>query len=299
MNNKIIIILGPTASGKTGWGIEIAKKLNGEVVCADSRTVYKYFDIATAKPEKKEMQGVKHHLLNFVNPKTKVYTVADFQCDAIKNIKDILKRKKVPIIVGGSALYIYSLIRGYKFKGKGNNRVRREFEGKSLDELQAMVKKIKNISLNSSDFKNKRRLIRAIEVDKNCKLNNKKIFFSPLPYPFLKIGIDKPREEIYRRIDKRTEVWMKNNKLIKEVKKLLNKKIPKQRIIEFGLGYREVIKYFDGEIKTSKELAERINFCQHAYVRRQMTWFRHDKEIVWCKNIKKAKSEINKFLSTI
>ncbi|MBU2595608.1 tRNA (adenosine(37)-N6)-dimethylallyltransferase MiaA, partial [Patescibacteria group bacterium] len=190
MKNKIIVILGPTASGKTGWGIKLAQKFKGEIICADSRTVYKYFNLATAKPTKKEMQKVPHHLLDFVDPRKKVYTATDFQRDALKKIKDILKKNRLPIIVGGSALYIYALTRGYRFPGQSDTKLRRELESRSLAELQAIAKKNKKISLNSSDFQNKRRLIRAIEVFENCKFKIKNFRSSPLPYQFLKIGID-------------------------------------------------------------------------------------------------------------
>lgn len=294
MKNKIIVILGPTASGKTGWGIEIAKKFKGEVICADSRTVYRYFDIGTAKPTKKEKQGIKHYLLDFVDPRKKVYTAAEFQRNALKIIKDIIKRKKLPLIVGGSALYIYALTRNYQFLGKSDTKLRRKLESKSLAELQTKVKKNKKISLNSSDFKNKRRLIRAIEVNKNYKLKIKN-FPTPISYSILKIGIDLPREKVYRRIDQRTGDWLKRG-LVEEVKKLLKNGIPKDRIFEFGLGYREVVRFLNSEIRTESELVDRINFSQHAYVRRQMTWFKKDPEIKWCKNINSAEKLISQFI---
>ncbi|MBU2595302.1 hypothetical protein KJ713_00500, partial [Patescibacteria group bacterium] len=217
------------------------------------------------------------------------------QRDALKKIKDILKKNRLPIIVGGSALYIYALTRGYRFPGKSDTKLRRELESKSLSQLQVIVKKTKKISLNSSDFQNKRRLIRAIEVFENCKFKIKNFRSSPLPYQFLKIGIDLPRAEIYKRIDRRTEEWMKKG-LVGEVKNLLKKKISRDRIIEFGLGYREVLNYLDGEIKSQNELINRINFSQHAFVRRQMTWFRRDKEIKWSKKLIDAEKLVIDFL---
>jgi len=308
-SHKLIVILGPTASGKTEWGIKLAKKFNGEVICADSRTVYKYLNIATAKPKGRNygrnveknlgcrnVQRVSHYLLDFIDPK-KIYTVADFQRDANKAIELIFSQGKQPIVVGGSALYIYALTEGYKFPGKSDRKLRRELELKSLVELQAIVKKYKKTFLNSSDFQNKRRLIRAIEVNKNYKLKIKNCFSSPIPYSILKIGIDLPREEVYQRIDKRTNEWMAEG-LIAEVRRLMRIGVSRKRINEFGLGYREVIKYLKGKIKNKDELTERINFTQHAYVRRQMTWFRRDKEIKWLKNIKEAMIIIKKFLST-
>lgn len=299
---KVVVILGPTASGKTEWGIKLAKKFNGEIISADSRTVYKYFNIGSAKPAKNEMQRVKHHLLDFIDPRKKIYTAADFQRDALKKIKEIIKRKKLPLIVGGSALYLYALTRNYQFLGKSDANLRRSLEAKSLVRLQAIANK-KRINLNASDFKNKRRLVRAIEAFKNLKFSRGarsrfagKIDSTPLPYQFLKIGINLSREKVYKRIDKRTQIWMKDDKLIDEVKGLLKQKISKNKIFEFGLGYREVVKYLVGEIKSRKELIDRINFCQHAYVRRQMAWFKKDKEINWCKNLIDAQKLVNKFL---
>lgn len=316
MKNKIIIILGPTASGKTGWGIKIAKKFNGEIICADSRTVYKYLNIATAKPkgkncglkEEKELgcrnvQGIKHYLLDFIDPK-KVYTVADFQRDTNKAIELILAKEKQPIMVGGSALYIYALTEGYKFTPATPEeqikvrQLRRELEKMELGQLVELFKDISPKDFQRVDLKNKRRVVRVLEgllVLRNKKISRREN--SPIPYSILKIGIDLPREEVYRRIDKRTDEWMAEG-LIAEVRKLIRIKVNKIRINEFGLGYREVLKYMVGKIKNKNELIERINFSQHAYVRRQMTWFRRDKKIKWLKNIKRAEVIIKKFLST-
>ena len=318
MKSKIIVILGPTASGKTEWGIKIAKKFssigrpppeadepvaqasgwNGaEIICADSRTVYKYFNIGTAKPAKKERQGVKHHFLDFVDPRKKIYTAADFQRGALKIIKEIIERERLPIIVGGSALYIYALTRGYKFPGKSDTRLRRELESKTTVELASMLKTIRHSSFDNLDLNNRRRIIRYLEIAKNSKNKIRhSSAHSPLPYQFLKIGIDLPRKKVYQRIDKRTQSWMEEDRLINEVKNLLKKNISKDRIIEFGLGYREAIKYLDSEIKNQKELEERINFCQHNFVRRQMTWFKKDQEIKWCKNLNNAEKLVIDFL---
>lgn len=300
-SHKVIIILGPTASGKTEWGIKLARKFNGEIICADSRTVYKYLDIGTAKPKGNKCKdkgclkvgGVRHYLLDFVEPK-RVYTAANFQGDAFALIHKIKRRGKTPFVVGGSALYLYALTRNYQFAGKSDTKLHRELESKSLAELQAIIKNNKKIKLNRSDFQNKRRLIRAIEVNKKYKLKNKN-FSNPIPYSFLKIGINLSREDVYRRIDGRTEDWVRLG-LIDEVKSLLKMGISRERMREFGLGYREVVKYLNGEIKTKEELIRRINFCQHAYVRRQMTWFRKDKNILWCGDIQNAENKIRQFL---
>lgn len=315
-SRKLIVILGPTASGKTGWGIKIAKKFNGEIVCADSRTVYKYLDIATAKPKGRKcgrnmeknlgcrnVQGIKHYLLDFIDPK-KVYTVADFQRDANRVIELILAKEKQPIMVGGTALYIYALTKGYKFtpatpeEQMRVRQLRRELEKMELAQLVELLKGISPQDFQRIDLKNKRKVIRALEgllVLQNKKISRREN--SPIPYSILKIGINLPREEVYRRIDKRTLEWMAEG-LIAEVRKLIRIGVNKIRINEFGLGYREVLKYLAGKIENKNELIERINFSQHAYVRRQMTWFRRDKEIKWFKDIKATEVIIKKFLST-
>lgn len=316
MKNKIIVILGPTASGKTSFGISLAKKFNGEIICADSRTVYKYLDIGTAKPkgrkcgikEEKELgcrnvQRIKHYLLDFIDPK-KVYTVADFQRDANRVIELILAKGKQPIIVGGSALYIYALTKGYKFTPATPEeqirvrQLRRELEKMELDQLSELLKGISPKDFQRVDLKNKRRVVRALEgllVLRNKKISRREN--STIPYSILKIGIDIEREELYKRIDKRTDEWIAEG-IINEVRKLIRIGVNKKRINEFGLGYREVLKNITGEIKNKDELIERINFSQHAYVRRQMTWFRRDKKIKWLKNIKTAEVIIKEFLST-
>jgi tRNA dimethylallyltransferase len=316
MKNKIIVILGPTASGKTEWGISFAKKFNGEIVCADSRTVYKYLNIGTAKPkgrkcgieEEKELgcrnvKGIKHYLLDFIDPK-KVYTVVDFQRDANKAIELILAKEKQPIIVGGSALYIYALTEGYKFtpatpeEQKRVRQLHRELEKMELGQLIELLKGISPKDFRRVDLKNKRRVVRALEgllVLRNKKISRRENL--PIPYSILKIGIELPREEVYQRIDKRTDEWIAEG-LIAESRNLMRIGVNRRRINEFGLGYREVLKYLRGEIKNKDELTEKINFSQHAYVRRQMTWFKRDKKIKWLENIKAAEVIIKKFLST-
>jgi tRNA dimethylallyltransferase len=308
--------LGPTASGKTRWGISLAKKFKGEVICADSRTVYKYLNIATAKPKGRncgtkeeknlgcrKVEGIEHYLLDFIEPK-KIYNVADFQRDANRAIKLISAKKKTLFIVGGSALYIYALTYGYNFipataeEQKKMRQIRRELGRMELEELVRLLKEISPRDYKIIDLNNKRRVERALEkvlILKKIKKSPRRK--SPIPYSILKIGIERKRAQIYKRIECRTAEWLKEG-LIREVRGLINKKISKSRIDEFGLGYREVLKYIKGKIKNEEELKTKINFCQHAYVRRQMTWFRRDKEINWCENLKNAQVIIKKFLST-
>lgn len=308
--DKIIVILGPTASGKTEWGIRIAKKFNGEVISADSRTVYRHLDIGTAKPEGKKcrenqkfgcliVKGIKHYLLDFVDPKKEKYTLAEFLKDALALVKKIQKSGKIPIIVGGTALYIYGLLEGYDLPKTESERVkeiRRELGKRNREQLWQELKDADPESTEFVDKTNKRRIIRALEV---CRLSGQKFSArtkSPLPYSILKIAIKRPREEIYRRIDKRTRGWFGKKGIIWETKRLLRLGVSRERINEIGLGYREVFKYLKGEIKSQKELEEKINYTQHAYVRRQMTWFRKDKKVKWLKSINMAEKLVEDFL---
>jgi tRNA dimethylallyltransferase len=290
--NKIIVILGPTASGKTDLSIKLAKKYNGEVISADSRQVYKGLDIGSGKITKKEMQGIPHYLLDVANPKRK-FTVAQYQKLAIKAIKNIQKKNKLPILVGGTGFYIQSIIDGIVIpEVKPNWELRKELEKKSNEELYKMLLEKDPERAKTIDKQNPRRLIRALEI----------ILVTKKPIPFLKsknnfevlqIGIKKTPEELKKLIKKRLKKRLKNNAIINEVKKL-HKILSWKRLEEFGLEYRFVAQYLQNKI-SYQEMIDKIQIESEHYAKRQMTWFKRDKKINWTENSKDAIRMVDSF----
>lgn len=299
---KIIVILGPTASGKTDLGLRLAKKLNGEIVSADSRQVYKKMDIGTAKPEgvwrKNYMvQNVSHHLMDIIDP-GEDFSLADYKTLALKSIKDILKRKKLPIVVGGTGLYIRALVDNLDIpKVEPSKKLRKELAKKKLPELAAMLKKIDPATAKKIDLQNPRRVLRALEVFilsgesfLTQSTKSKPIFDA------LEIGLDLPREELRARIDARVDKQMKDG-LLEETKKL-SKKYSWNLPSMSGIGYKQMGFYLRGETT----LDEAINILKRdtrRYAKRQMTWFRRDKKTQWIKNtnLKSTQGLIKRFLS--
>jgi tRNA dimethylallyltransferase len=290
--NKIIVILGPTASRKTDLSIKLAKKYNGEVISADSRQVYKGLDIGSGKITKKEMQGIPHYLLDVANPKRK-FTVAQYQKLAIKAIKNIQKKNKLPILVGGTGFYIQSIIDGIVIpEVKPNWELRKELEKKSNEELYKMLLEKDPERAKTIDKQNPRRLIRALEI----------ILVTKKPIPFLKsknnfevlqIGIKKTPEELKKLIKKRLKKRLKNNAIINEVKKL-HKILSWKRLEEFGLEYRFVAQYLQNKI-SYQEMIDKIQIESEHYAKRQMTWFKRDKKINWTENSKDAIRMVDSF----
>ena len=286
---KIIVILGPTASGKTDLGLTLAKKFNGEIVSADSRQVYKQMDIGTAKPigewENKTVfvvDGVPHHMMDIVDPK-KEFSLADYKAVATKAIKDILSRNKLPIVVGGTGLYIQALVDNFDIpKVEPNKRLREQLEKKKLSELVVMLEKIDPETAGKIDLKNPRRVLRALEV---VKLSGESFFKqqtkSKPVYQVLQIGIDLPREELYNRINFRVDNQIGEG-LIEETKKL-SKKYKWSLPSMSGIGYKQMGSYLRGEMTLNKAIEILKRDTRH-YAKRQTTWFKRDKGIVWVKN---------------
>lgn len=293
--NKLIVILGPTASGKTDLSVKLAKKYNGEIISADSRQVYKGMDIGSGKVTKKEMQGIPHYLLDVANPKTR-FTVSQYQKLGLKAIKNIQKKNKLPILVGGTGFYIQSIVDGIIIpEVKPDWNLRKKLEKKSNEELYKMLlvkdpERAKNI-----DKQNPRRLIRALEI----VLTTKK----PVPilkykndFNVLEIGIEKSPDELKKLINKRLLKRLKNNALIKEIKKLHKFGLSWKHLEEFGLEYRFVAQYIQNKI-TYQEMIDKIQIESEHFVKRQMTWFKRDKKIIWVKNRAKALSIAKNFLA--
>lgn len=290
---KIIVILGPTASGKSDLAIKLAKKFNGEIISADSRQVYRGMDIGTGKVSKKEMEGIPHYLLNVASPKRR-FTVAQYRKLALKVIEKILKKKKIPIFCGGTGFYIQAVIDGILIPEVPPDwRLRKKLEKKSTRELYQILKKIDPKRAKKIEKENPRRLLRAIEIAK--KIGRVPILKKkPLSYPVLMIGIKKEKKELNSLIRKRFFQWLKRG-FLKEVFKLKKMGLSWQRIEDFGLHYRRAAQYLKKEI-SEQEFIEKSLIELQNYAKRQMTWFKKDKKIIWIKNYKTAEKLIKEFL---
>ncbi len=295
---KVLVILGPTASGKSDIAVRIAKKFNGEVVSADSRQAYKGLDIGTGKITKKEMQGVPHHLLDVANPRQR-FTASDFKNLAEKAIQKILDKGKTPIICGGTGFYVDALLGEKNFpEVPPNLKLRKDLESKSVEELFDLLQKLDPTRASNIDSKNPRRLIRAIEIcnalgsvpkleSRNKNLESK--------YEVLKIGIKINEEELKKRINKRLEKRIKMG-MINEAKKLHKKGLSYKRMRELGLEYSRLADFLEGKI-TKKEMTEKLETEIYQYAKRQITYFKPDKSIVWISpQISKIEKEVKKFL---
>jgi len=295
--SKLIVILGPTASGKTGLSLKLAKKFRGEIVNADSRQIYRGMDIGTGKVADKE--SVRHYLLDVVNLDEE-FTLADYKKMAVAAIRDILKRGKVPFLVGGTGLYIQSVVDNLEIPAVvPNKKLRAQFE-KEIKKSGALAKWYKKLlkfdpgAAKVVDSKNPRRIIRALEVclatgQPFSKLREKG---EPL-FDVLQVGIDLPRQKLYEKIDERVEQMVKDG-LVSETKKLLKKYNPNFPSMS-GIGYKEIGEYLD-EKYSLVEAVQKIKYRTHAYARRQMTWFRRDKRIKWIKNYKEAEKKMGTWL---
>lgn len=287
---SIAVIVGPTASGKSDLAIRLTKKYNGEIISADSRQVYKGLDIGTGKVSKKEQRIVPHHLLDVANPKH-VFTVTKFQKLGKQAIQKIIKSKKLPIVVGGTGQYIDSLVYETNLpEVPPDLKLRAQLEKLPAEELFDKLRKLDPARARHIDRHNPRRLIRALEI---IKATGKPI--GPVkknsPYNVLWLGLNpKDRDKrIARRLSNRFRQGM-----VAEVNKL---KLSKKRLSELGLAYREIPRYLAKEI-SKKEMGYNILLAEIQYARRQMTWFKRNKNIHWIKTEKQAQTLIDKFLKT-
>jgi len=297
-NNKIIVILGPTSSGKSAAAIRIARKFNGEIISADSRQIYRGMDIGTGKVTIAEQKMAYHWLIDIVSPKTD-FNVTQFKRKAEKIITDILKRKKLPIICGGTGFWIRAVVDDLNFpKVKPNWELREKLGELGSEELFKMLRRIDPVRASIIDPKNKIRLIRAIEI---CQKLGKVPRFKPHlakkknRHEFLQIGIDVPREVLSEKIKKRLKKRFQAG-LIKEVNDLRRLGLNWKKIQSFGLCYFWTPLYLTGKISLD-ELEERVYLAEKDYAKRQMTWFKKDKRILWLKKSKEIEREVKKFIS--
>lgn len=286
---KIIVIAGPTASGKTALSIELAKKINGEVISSDSMQIYQDMDIGTAKATPEEMQGIKHYLLDFVPP-DKRYSVSDFKKDAEKAIEEILTKGKNPIIAGGTGLYIDSLIYGIEYPEMEYDEAYRNFlmqqaqTEEGLKEIYEKAKEIDEEAMLQISPNDKKRIIRVLEIykatDKNKTEQERLSRIHGVPYDYKVFAIDMQRERLYERINQRVDLMLEQG-LVEEVKKLREKYQGFPTAMQ-GLGYKEVVEYLKQEC-TYEEMVEKLKQETRRYAKRQLTWFRKNKETVWLK----------------
>lgn len=302
--DKVIVICGPTASGKTALSIELAKKVNGEIISCDSMQIYKDMNIGTAKPTIEEMQGIKHYLLDFVSPNER-YSVADFKKDAKNAIKEILSKGKVPIIVGGTGLYLDSLIyeieyQNIEFDENYRKKLEQEVEEKGLEELYDKAKKIDPVAIEKISKNDKKRILRILEIyhatGKNKTEQEIESRKNEVEYDYKVYAISWDREELYARINKRVDLMIEQG-LIDEVKNILQKYDQFPTAMQ-GLGYKEVVDYLQSNC-TKQEMIEKIKMETRRYAKRQMTWFRKNKQTIWIQGNNSIQNNINIILEGI
>lgn len=306
--NRVVVIAGPTASGKTDLAINLAKQTGGEIISADSMQVYKYMNIGTAKPTVEEMQGIPHHMLDTVNP-DEAFSVALYKERAEKTIHDILEKKKLPIVAGGTGLYINSLIYNIRFSEtvcdeEFREKMNRIAIEKGPQELHEMLKQVDPESAEKIHFNNVKRVIRALEVYEFTKKpisqhkNESRIL--PPPFEYLIFVINMDRQELYSRIDARVDRMVANG-LIDEVKALKDMGYNESYTSMQGLGYKEIFRYLNNQISLDEAIRIIKRDTRH-YAKRQITWFKAVKEAIWLSggegNIEKNTRIIKELLET-
>ena len=287
MKPKVVVIVGPTASGKTAVSIELAKKINGEIISADSMQIYKYMDIGTAKPTLDEMQGIKHYMLDVVMP-DETFNVAKYKSMAESAIEEILKKGKVPIIVGGTGLYVNTLVDGIEFADvPGDEEYRNELIEKGYREgamsIYKELEKVDSESAKKIDPNNIRRVARALEIYKVTGKTKTQLDIESrkeVKYDYRLFGMEWNRETLYNRIDLRVDKMIEAG-LIDEVRNVTEKFKISNTAVQ-GLGYKEVIEFLNGNI-SYEEMIEKLKLETRHYAKRQLTWFRRDKRIKWIK----------------
>ena len=303
LKKKIIVIVGPTASGKSNLSVTLAREIGGEIISADSRQVYKELTIGTGKITKKEMRGVSHHLLDIVSLRqltlrgAQGFTAAQFKSLAEKKIEEITRRRKVPIVVGGTGFYIDTLLGTVSLPHVPPNlKLRKSLGNKSPESLFVMLKKLDSRRARNIDKKNKVRLIRAIEIAKALGKVPKPKKRAPV-YDVLKIGFAPDNTTLKQNISIRLFARIKEG-MIGEAKKLHQKGLSWKRMEELGLEYRYLAQFLQGKAR-KEELVEKLTTEIWRYAKRQRRWFKRDTEILWYKpkDIRRIKKEIAQFLA--
>ena len=284
--NNIICLAGPTASGKTALAVELAKELNAEIISCDSMQIYKRMDIGTAKPTHEEMQGIPHHMIDIIEP-DEPFSVSRY-CDmATPILEDILARGKTAIIAGGTGLYMDSLIRGNDFADFPDTGIRRRLE-EELEEVgvEPLLERLRAIDPYSADhsMSNPRRIVRALQVyyetGETITAHNARTQSLPPRYSPLWLGLDyEPRAALYDRVNRRVGLMLEMG-LLEEIRTLLDSGIPKKCTAMQAIGYKEFIDAMDG-FGTIEEAADLVRQSSRRYAKRQLTWFRRNKDMNW------------------
>jgi len=305
MKPKVIVIAGPTASGKTALSIELAKKINGEIISSDSMQIYKDMDIGTAKVTKEEMQGIKHYLVDFVSP-TDRYSVSNFKKNAEKAIEEILQKGKTPIVVGGTGLYIDSLIYGIEYPDmQFDENYRNELLKKSKTEdglklLYEEANKIDPEAMKTISPNDVKRITRVLEIykatGKNKTENEILSRQKGVKYDYKVFVLNMDRDILYERINYRVDKMLEQG-LLEEVENLL-KKYEKYSTAMQAIGYKEVVEYLDKSISYD-EMVEKIKQGSRNYAKRQLTWFRKNKDSVWLNALDGIQNNLNIILEGV
>ena len=300
----VIVICGPTASGKTALSIELAKRINGEIVSADSMQIYKYMDIGSAKPTKEEMCGIQHYMLDFVEPNIR-YSVADYKKEAEKCIKEILSKGKVPIVVGGTGLYVNSLIYGIEYnENKLDEKYRAKLEKiadeEGLENLYNKACEIDPTAMEKISHNDKKRILRVLEIYHETGKTKTELEIESrskdIEYDYKVFTLDMDRDKLYDRINKRVDIMLESG-LIEEVKDLISKYDELPTAIQ-GLGYKETKEYIDGTI-SKEDMIDKIKMETRRYAKRQLTWFRKNEQTIWINALEPMEKNIQIILEEI
>jgi len=287
INPNVIVIVGPTCSGKTNLSLKLAKRIPSEIISADSRQIYKYLDIGTAKPSKQQREQVTHYLINVLDP-SKSYDASLFEKDAERIIDQIQEKNKTPIVVGGSGLYIKSLIDGIFDTAETDEKYRKELKIKrTILGNRYIYEELKKIDPESAAKllpQNWKRVMRALEVYHSTgepiwKHHQKQSYQKEKKYSFKQFGLNWERKILYENIDNRVDEMIQNG-FVQEVENILTKGYDKNLNSLNTVGYKEIIEYFEGEISFDRSV-ELIKRNTRHYAKRQMTWFRKDNRIQW------------------
>ena len=305
MKPKVIVIVGPTASGKTALSIELAKQIKGEIVSCDSMQIYKDMNIGSAKPSLEEMQGIKHYMIDIVEP-DKRFSVAEYKKQAEQAIEEILSKGKMPIVIGGTGLYADSLIYGIEYPEiEFDKNYRNELENianskEGLSNLYEKAKVIDSKAIEKISPNDKKRILRILEIYHSTGKTKTELEAesrkNEVKYDYRVFVINMDRQILYNRINKRVEIMIENG-LIEEVKNLLDKYKEFPTAMQ-GLGYKEVVEYLNGYL-TKDEMIEKIKQETRRYAKRQLTWFRKNKNTIWIDGLNDLQSNINIILEGI